>query len=152
MKIVPGAKITLTYELFDQEERPVEASESDEPLEVVLGQGDLPPALEKALEGKEAGDRLRLKLPPEEAFGPFDPGALVSVPRDAIPSEELRRGDWIPVELVDEEGEASLEDDQEELEMRVVEVNDDEVILDANHPLAGQEVTFSLEVLAVDAP
>jgi len=154
VRIGPASRVSVAYELFDEQGRCVESCESADPLVFVMGSGEVPPALERALEGKGAGERLRVTLAPEEAFGAYDPAGLVSIPRDEIPGEELSRGDWVPVQLVEEDGSEdgpdAGDDEDEEFEMRVVEVSDDEVILDANHPLAGQNVTFAVEVLAVE--
>jgi FKBP-type peptidyl-prolyl cis-trans isomerase SlyD len=148
MKVSGGSQVRLRYRLFDGEGELVEASEEARPLEYTHGSGEIPPGLESALEGRSAGDAVRVTLQPEEAFGPFDPGLIVSVPRSELPPDlELVPGEFLPVELED-----APEDLQgEELEFRIVEVAPDEVILDANHPLAGEAVTFELEVLSVSA-
>ena len=146
MKVVGGSLVKLRYRLFDGEGELVEASEEADPLEYTHGSGELPPGIEQALEGKREGEQVRVTLQADEAFGPFDPALIVSVPRTEIPADvELVPGDFLPVELED----APEDLEGEELEFRIVEVGQDEVILDANHPLSGEAVTFELEVLSV---
>jgi len=146
MKIAPGSRVALRYRLFDGEGELIESSDDGELMEFVQGAEEVAEGLERALEGKVVGDQVRVVLPPEEAFGVFDPGLLVSVPRSEIPPEvELTVGEFLPVEL--EDAPEDLAD--EEVEFRIVEVGEDEVVLDANHPLAGETVTFALEVVSV---
>jgi peptidylprolyl isomerase len=147
MKIRDGMVVVLKYELYREGGDLFETSE-DEPIEFVQGEGDVLPGLERALEGLEEGAALELTLPAAEAFGEYNPEGLVSVPRAELPPDvELVKDEWITVVVQGDE-----EDDEEELgemDMRIVEAGEDEVILDANHPLAGQEVTFKVEVLSV---
>jgi len=146
MKIADGTAVKLRYQIFDRHGELLETSDEAELLEYVHGRQEIAPALEAALGGKVAGDRARVTLPPEEAFGVHDPGLIVSVPRSEIPEEvRLSVGEYLPVQL-----EGAPEDLQEEVEFRIVEVGEDEVVLDANHPLAGETVTFDLEVVSVD--
>lgn len=97
------------------------------------GYGGLLAALESALEGKAPGERLRLQLEPEQAFGEYD-AALVRVE----PAE--RYGAGIAVGMEVEEGERLY---------TVTDLAAGKVVLDANHPLAGMALRFSLEILAV---
>ncbi len=145
-EITDGSRVRLRYRLFDGEGELVESSAEGEPLEYTHGAGELPPGLERALSSHAEGEHVRVTLQPEEAFGPFDPALIVSVPRSEIPPElELVPGEFLPVELEDAPEDLA----EEELEFRIVEVGAEEVILDANHPLAGETVTFELEVLSV---
>jgi len=146
MKIAKGCRVVLRYELFDREGEMLESSEESEPMEYVHGAEEIAPAIERALSGKQAGDKVKVTLPPEEAFGAIDPELIVSVPRSEIPAElPLTVGEYLPVEL--EDAPEDLAD--EEVEFRIVEVGEEEVLLDANHPLAGETVTFALEVVSV---
>jgi FKBP-type peptidyl-prolyl cis-trans isomerase 2 len=146
VRIQKGCHVVLRYELFDLEGELLESSEEGDPMEYTHGAEEIAPALERALAGKQAGDKVRVTLAPEDAFGTVDPGLIVSVPRSEIPSElPLSVGEHLPVEL-----EGTPEDlADEEVEFRIVEVGEDEVVLDANHPLAGETVTFALEVVSV---
>lgn len=146
MRIQRGCRVVMRYDLYDREGELLESSEEGEPMEYTHGADEISPALERALTGKQAGDKVKVTLPPEEAFGAVDPGLIVTVPRSEIPAElPLTVGEYLPVEL--EDAPEDLAD--EEVEFRIVEVGEDEVVLDANHPLAGETVTFALEVVSV---
>jgi FKBP-type peptidyl-prolyl cis-trans isomerase 2 len=146
MRIAKGCRVVLRYELLDREGELLESSEEGEPMEYTHGAEEIAPALERALTGKQAGDKVKVTLPPEDAFGAIDPELIVSVPRSEIPPElPLSVGEYLPVEL--EDAPEDLAD--EEVEFRIVEVGEEEVVLDANHPLAGETVTFALEVVSV---
>lgn len=146
MKISKGCHVVLKYELYDREGELLESSDEGDPMEYTQGAEEVAPAIERALDGKQAGDRVRVTLPPAEAFGEIDPELVLSVPRSEIPSEySLSVGEYLPVELED----APEDLEGEEIEFRIVEVGEEEVVLDANHPLAGETVTFALEVVSV---
>jgi FKBP-type peptidyl-prolyl cis-trans isomerase SlyD len=142
-----GSRVALRYELYDREGELLETSEESEPMEYEHGAEEIAPALEEALAGKGVGAQVRVTLPPEDAFGVPDPALIIVVPRAEIPPEvPLSVGEYLPVAL---EG-ASADLEGEEIEFRIVEVGEDEVVLDANHPLAGEHVTFALEVLSIE--
>lgn len=147
MQIRPGSQVVLKYELYQADGQLFESSD-DEPIEFVQGSGDVLPGLERALEGLEEGAQLEVTLSAADAFGEYNPEGLVAVPRAELPGgAELVRDEWITVVVHGDE--AGDEEQVGEMDMRIVEVGEDEVILDANHPLAGQDVTFKLAVLAV---
>jgi FKBP-type peptidyl-prolyl cis-trans isomerase SlyD len=144
MKISPGHLVELNYVLSVDGGEVVESSADEGPLQYLHGNGEIPERLEMALEGLEVGSKLELTLSPQEAFGDYDLDALTTIPRSEFPEDaELEPDQWIEVEV-------ELEDDDEEgeleLEMRVVEVSEEAVVLDANHPLAGKTITYSVEV------
>lgn len=145
MPIQMGDEVELEYELMDSTGERIESSSDDDggPIRIKLGEGDLPEKLEAELVGKSAGDEFSLALEPADAFGPYDPENLVSVPREEVPEDiELEPGDWVPLALEDEEtGEG------DDIEARVVEVNPDGFVLDLNHPLAQETVTFKMKVI-----
>ena len=148
MKITKGTTVTIHYDLFTEDGECVESTRDEDPVRYQHGDEEVLPGLEEALLGHVVGDEVRVTLAPEDAYGDYNPEGLVSLPRDQIDSaeEEANQGDWITVTVTEtEDGEDG------ELDMRIVEIHDDEFILDANHPLAGQTVTFVVEVLAVEA-
>lgn len=147
MNIGPNTTALLQYEVTGDDGTVHESSADHGPMDFTPGEGDLPEALEAELLGKTVGDQVEATL--AEPFGPFDPGALVTVPRSRFPEDaDVTPGTWVSLELELEEGDdPTLE--LEDLELRVVEANADGVVLDANHPLAGKSVTFAVKVLAV---
>lgn len=152
MKIAPGCLVTLHFEIRSRDGELIESSlEGDvEPLVAQLGSGVLPPGLEAALEGRQAGDQLELLLTADEAYGPHDPESVIAIPRsDLPPGADIQPGDLLPLQFRPEEGEG--DDDFEEVEVPVVAVEPDAVIIDLNNPLAGQDLHFKVQVLAVEA-
>lgn len=147
MKIARGHTVTLQVELFDADGSELDVSEAEE-VRYVHGDGELFPLLEEALEGAEQGDEVSVRLEPEDAFGPYEAEGLFSVPRETFADAELESGDWVTIEVAPEEGDEDLEEG--ELEARVVEISDEEVVLDANHPLAGRTVLARARVLSVE--
>ena len=150
MKIEPGKLVTLSYELYTKGGELFESSE-EEPIEFIQGDGDVLPGIEAAINGLEEGEKLEITLSADDAFGDYNPEGLVTVPRSELPPDvELAKDEWITVIVQDDEdGDA---EEPGEMEMRIADLSADEVVLDANHPLAGQEVTFKLEVLSVCDP
>jgi len=144
MKISEGHLVELDYVLKVEGGEVVESSTDEGPLQYLHGNGEIPQRLEAALAGLEPGAKLELTLSPEEAFGEYDLDALTTIPRSDLPEDsELEPDQWIEVgvELEDPEEEGEFE-----IEMRVVEVNDESIVLDANHPLAGKTITYGVEV------
>jgi len=147
MKIQKDCLVELDYVLYDSEGEVVETSEQEDKLSYLHGHSEIPEPLERSLEGAEEGDKFKVTLAEEEAYGPYNPDGLVTVPRSQFPPDaEIVPGDWIEVQIVEED---AAEGEGEELEMRVVEISPDSIVLDANHPLAGQEVTFDVAVVSV---
>ena len=140
LEIAPGTVVCLEYRLFDAEGALVEAPGPDEPLEFLVGSGQAPSGLERAVEGLTTGETRRVQLGPEDAFGPRDESALIRVERSELPADAVL-GDEFEAES----------DDGEVVFLRVVEIDAEGVSLDANHPLSGQMVELELLVAGVRA-
>jgi FKBP-type peptidyl-prolyl cis-trans isomerase SlyD len=138
-QIGPGTVVALGYELFDAEDERVEGSEPGAPLVLLFGYGDAAPALERSLQGLGVGATRDLTLDPQDAFGPRDPDAIIEVLRTDLPAE-IEPGDELEAERSDGQGIVPL---------KVLEIRDDVVVLDTNHPLAGQKVRLRVTVEAV---
>jgi FKBP-type peptidyl-prolyl cis-trans isomerase SlyD len=151
MKIRTGCIVELEYELRNGEGEVVESSKQGDALVYLHGNDEIPPGLEKQLDGVEEGALIEVTLAPGEAYGEYNPDGIVSVPRSEFPADaEIVPGDWISVQIAEEDAEG-VEQPGEEMEMRVMEISPDAIVLDANHPLAGQAVTFDLKVVSVRA-
>lgn len=117
-----------------------DSSEGREPLEFVVGSGQIIPGLDVALPGMAEGDSKVVQIACTEAYGPINPAMRQGVPRDAIPDEiDLKPG--LQLQMQTPEGQP--------LPVTVVEVGEDEVMLDANHPLAGKDLTFDFQVVSI---
>jgi FKBP-type peptidyl-prolyl cis-trans isomerase SlyD len=130
----PGIWTRLRYRVFDAEGEALEPDAVE--TGCVFGYGALLPALEAALEGKPAGARCSVELAPKDAFGKRDPKLTLEVERVEFPPG-VSPGDRFDAER----------DDGTPLVLSVLEVSDTAVVLDLNHPLAGQRVRFEVEVL-----
>ncbi|MCB9914750.1 MAG: peptidylprolyl isomerase [Planctomycetes bacterium] len=152
MKITEGSIVELAYTLAEEGGEVIESSEQEGPLIYLHGNEELPERLEQALAGAGVGTKLELTLTPEEHVGPYDVNLITTVPRSDFPAdEEIEVGAWISVDVeLDEEEDG--ESGEFELDMRVVEINDDAIVLDGNSPLAGKTLRYAVEVLAVREP
>jgi FKBP-type peptidyl-prolyl cis-trans isomerase 2 len=150
MKIESGSQVEFHYQLFDENGELVESTADDAPVSYAHGNDEILPGLEHALDGAVEGDELQVTLPPGEAYGEYSPDGLIAVPRSELGEDfSAEKGDWILVH-VEQEG-AEEQDEDEELEMRIVEISAEEIVMDANHPLAGKEVTFHVKVISVES-
>jgi FKBP-type peptidyl-prolyl cis-trans isomerase SlyD len=146
MRVAGTCVVRIELEVRDPEGEVVLSTDDEGPIEYLHGGDDfLLPGLERALEGAVVGTEIEVSLQPADAFGEYDYECLVSVPRSELPADaEIVPGDIIPIQLQDDDGE-----DMGEIETRVDSIAGDSVVLDANHPLAGQELTCRAKVLAV---
>ena len=143
--IEPGSEVCVHVEILHENGDVVETSDPEDPIEMRLGEGVLPDSVEQELVGKRAGDVVDVLCPEGEAFGDPSPEAIVSVPHEEFPDDaNLEKGDWVPIEIEHDDGSES------ELSALVMEISPDGVILDANHPLAGQPARFRVKVEKVD--
>jgi FKBP-type peptidyl-prolyl cis-trans isomerase SlyD len=141
MKIDVGTIVAFEYVLADEHGTVLDSSRDSGPLTYVHGQGRIVPGLERALEGREAGERFHVVVPPEEAYGWHDPERVEMVPKTALePSGMVTPG--MRFEAHTEKGIVVA---------TVVGVDGDEARIDANHPLAGTELHFDVHVVSVRA-
>jgi peptidylprolyl isomerase len=117
-----------------------DSSRGHEPLEVKLGEGNLIPGFENAVFGMSVGDSKQVTIPCSEAYGEHNPQMTQQVPRDVIPAEiELAEG--MTLHAQGPEGQT--------LRFTVVSFDDESVAIDGNHPLAGKDLIFDLELMAI---
>jgi len=115
----------------------VESSVGQEPLTYLHGRHQIVPGVEKAVEGLESGALLEIVVPPAEAYGERDPAGVFVVPRVAFPSqEEVGPGMMF----------SASRPDGKSVTFRVIEANDQLVLVDTNHPLAGETLHISIHV------
>lgn len=132
-----GRKVDIQYTLTLDDGTTVQTNVDGPPLSYTAGEGQVIPGLEAALEGKSATDRVRVKISPEDAYGPVDAKLMQEVPLDRIPEDARRVGTLLSAQGFDGP-------------IRVAEVRSDAVVLDFNHPLAGKALTFDVLVLSVN--
>lgn len=142
LAVAEGMVVTLDYTLTLDNGEVADTTKGGMPLRFLTGQGQLLPAFEDALVGLAAGDETRLTLSPEDGYGEYDEDAFEEVPLDQFPTtEQIEPGMTIGVQ--DSSGEM--------FEATVSEMHDDVVVLDFNHPLAGETLHFQVKVLDVRA-
>jgi len=110
------------------------------PMELVIGEEDFFIAIEEALIGMAPGESKTITISAEDAFGEYDPENVFSVPRNEFP-EDLTPEVGMGLEVTGEDDEVYM--------VTVVEVTDEEISLDTNHPLAGEELTYQVELLEI---
>ncbi len=139
-KIGIASMVTMHLSLSMKDGTVTESTFDDDPLEFTMGDGTLIHGLELALYGLRAGDKQRLELEPEQAFGLHDPKKIHPMPLEAFPPElELSEGALV-----------SFTDDKGEEILGLVNAMGDEAIqVDFNHPLAGHVIIFDVEILDV---
>jgi len=140
--IQPNARVTLEYTLRDEEGHVLDASDAEdgEPIVYVHGYGMLVPGLEAALTGVAEGATKEVTVSPEEGFGERDEDLVMEVDRADFPNpKEVAVGDEVVAEMAD----------GDEHPMRVLEVKKETVVVDANHPLAGVTLKYTVKVSEV---
>ncbi|WP_353127969.1 FKBP-type peptidyl-prolyl cis-trans isomerase [Parapedobacter pyrenivorans] len=143
MTIAPNSVVTLTYKLHTIEngERTfVEEAGKDNPLDFLFGVGMMLPKFEEHISGLEAGDTTDFELAAEDAYGEVNEQAIATLPADMFKESGIPAVDEI-LPLQDNQG--------NQFRGRVTEVSPENVVVDLNHPMAGQNLHFAIEVLSV---
>jgi FKBP-type peptidyl-prolyl cis-trans isomerase SlyD len=139
LKVEDDIVVTLSYTL-KVDDKVFDTSEEGDDLQFIQGAGEILPALEEQLYGMQVGDTKQLTLQPIDGYGEVDPEAFAEIPREDFPAEiPLKVG--VELELKDEDDETHY--------ARVHMVDDENVILNFNHPLAGKELDFTVRVVGL---
>jgi FKBP-type peptidyl-prolyl cis-trans isomerase 2 len=137
----PGTTVSIHYTGTLDDGTTFDSSDGRDPLTFQMGEGQIIPGLESALSGMSVGEEKTVTIPSDQAYGPLNPQAVQQVPREAVPADiPLDLGTQLQVQTPD--GRA--------LPVVVTEVTNEHVMLDANHPLAGKDLTFAVEVVGVE--
>jgi len=140
MIIAPNKVVRIDYTLTDDSDQVIDSSTGGDPLTYLHGARNIIPGLENALEGKQAGDQLNVRIEPAEAYGERDDRLVQMVPREMFEdSSEIQVG--MQFHSGDPEGNVTV--------VTVTHITDDTVTVDANHPLAGVPLTFAVTVVDV---
>jgi FKBP-type peptidyl-prolyl cis-trans isomerase 2 len=111
-----------------------------EPLEITLGQGMIIPGFEKGMVNMKVNEKKTISIPFAEAYGDVQKELFHEVKKDQLPEEMTPKVGM---------GLSSTNPDGSEIQLRVAEVKDDHIIVDANHPLAGQDLVFDIELVEI---
>ena len=140
MQIENGRTAHIHYTLTDNEGNVIDSSEGQEPLAYVAGAGDIIPGLDHALIGKKVGDRADVKVTPENGYGERFEEAIQQVDKAQLahlPGLEV----GMPLQADSPDGPVNFV---------ITEIGEDIITLDGNHPLAGMELNFAVEVVKVE--
>jgi len=137
-----GDTVRINYVGTLDDGQKFDSSEGRDPLEFVVGSGQIIPGLDNAIPGMEVGEKKDVNVPCAQAYGERQDAAQQAVPRAQIPDE-------IPLEIG---AQLQMQTPQGQvMPVTVASVNEEEVTLDANHPLAGKDLNFAIEVVGIDA-
>ncbi|OOE74120.1 peptidylprolyl isomerase [Salinivibrio sp. ML290] len=139
MKIAKDVVVSLAYQVKNEDGALVDESTAQEPLQYLHGHRNLIVGLENALEGREKGESFDVTVGPDEAYGDYQEAMVQRVPANVFQG----------VDQVEVGMRFMAETDQGQIPVEVTEVDGEEVVVDANHMLAGQTLSFSVEVVDV---
>ena len=135
-----GDKVKVHYHGTLKSGETFDSSTGRDPLEFTVGGGQVIKGFDDGVKGMQVGDKKRVEIDAKDAYGPKDEKNIVQFPKDQFPPE---MNPEVGMQLMLSNGEG------QQFPVVVVEVKDDLVILDANHPLAGQDLIFDLEMVEI---
>ena len=139
MNISKNSAVTMHYALKNDNGDDLGSSQGHEPMAYLHGCDNIVPGLEKALDGKKAGDKISAVVSPEEGYGVKNEDGIKKIDKDRFEGdEEISVGMQIQVDI---EGNVSI--------ASVTEIGEKEITLDLNHPLAGVTLHFEIEIMDV---
>jgi len=132
--------ISLNFTLSDENGEMLDQSQDGAPLEYLHGAQDIIPGLEKALQGRQLGENLRVVIPPSEAYGEYEVSLVDEVSREQFPGiDDIQPGMQFQTAM----------DDGAPMVISVTAVDEDTVVVDGNHPLAGVTLVFEVDIVGV---
>ena len=144
MKVEKGSKIKVDYEGSFDDGKVFDSSthgDHSHPLEIEVGAGKVIKGFDEALVGMELNEEKEIKLSPSEAYGEHDSKKIVKIPRDKLPADqEPKEGMMLGMQGADGRQAAA----------KIVKVEDKEITIDLNHPLAGKNLNFKLKVVEIN--
>lgn len=140
MNIAKDAAVSIDYTLKDDEGTVIDTSQGEEPLVYLHGHGQIVPGLERALDGKKVGDSFKVDVEAKDGYGEHDAERVMEISKKDLPKGMKPQ---VGMQL------AAEAHDGEQVPVWIVAVQDDVVILDGNHPLAGKTLHFEIKVAEV---
>ena len=139
MQVEKNKVVEIDYTLKDDSGQVLDSSQGSEPLSYIQGIGNLVPGVENALEGKSSGERVEITVPPESGYGVRDDSLLLTIEREKFAEvDDLKEG--LRFRMDTPEGPMTF---------TVVKIDETEVLVDGNHPLAGMTLNFDITVQSV---
>jgi FKBP-type peptidyl-prolyl cis-trans isomerase SlyD len=137
LTVEDGMVVSLDYTLRLDDGQVIDSSTGRETLQFLQGQGQIIPGLEKALYGMAVGEEKEVEVAPDEGYGETDPDAYQRVPHNAFPSD-MGLTEGTGLHLQDQSGQT--------IEAYVAEISPEGILLDFNHPLAGETLFFHVKI------
>jgi FKBP-type peptidyl-prolyl cis-trans isomerase 2 len=137
--VVEGKTVKLNYTL-EVDGKVVDSSQGRGPLEFKVGSGQMIPGFEKGVMGMKVGEKKSFKVSPEDGYGPEDPKAIQDIPKSNL-SPQIKPEPGMTLYARTPDG--------RKVRARIIEVKDDVVVINFNHPLAGKTLNFDVEVLEI---
>ncbi len=137
---MPRQVITFHYTLKDKPGKILDSSGDKEPISFLTGSGQIIAGLEAVLINLKKDDMKEVFIPYQEAYGPYDQQLIYQVSKDKFPIQEITIGDIFQIQ----------KDDIHQM-VTVIDILDSDVMLDANHPLAGKDLYFSIKIVEIRA-
>ncbi len=141
MKAENGSTVKVHYKGTLEDGTVFDSSEGREPLQFTVGSGEVIPGFDVAVTGLEAGESRTTTIPADQAYGPHHPDRMIEVSREGMPPD-FKPNIGNVVQLTDPQGQP--------LQATVKEINETVIKFDANHPLAGKDLTFEIKVMAIN--
>jgi FKBP-type peptidyl-prolyl cis-trans isomerase 2 len=139
-KVKSGDKVKVHYHGRLNNGETFDKSEGREPLEFEVGSGMVIKGFDDGVTGMSVGEKRTINIPFIEAYGPTNPDMIIEMPKDRFPKDmELEVG--MPLAMSDGQG--------QQFEVIVTQLKEEAVVLDANHPLAGKDLIFDLELVEI---
>jgi peptidylprolyl isomerase len=139
-QVKSGDKIKVHYHGKLTSGETFDSSEGRDPLEFEVGSGMVIKGFDEGVTGMAVGEKKTINIPFDEAYGPRNPDMVIDMPKDRFPSDmEITVG--MPLVMNDGQG--------QQFQVTIVEIEEESVKLDANHPLAGQDLIFDLELVEI---
>ncbi|MGB8623086.1 MAG: peptidylprolyl isomerase [Paracoccaceae bacterium] len=139
-QVKPGDKVRIHYTGTLADGTTFDSSADRDPLEFTVGSGEIIPGLDSAVPGMAAGEKKTVEVAAGDAYGDHNPEAKQAIPREQVP-EDIPLEVGTQLQLQTPEGQV--------MPVVVAEVTDAQVVLDANHPLAGKDLTFDIELVEI---
>jgi len=139
-QVKSGDKVKVHYHGKLTSGETFDSSAGREPLEFEVGSGMVIPGFDNGVTGMSVGEKKTVSIPFDEAYGPRNPEMVIEMPKDRFPKDlEIELG--MPLGMSDQNG--------QQFQVTIVEIKEEVVMLDANHPLAGQDLVFDLELVEI---
>lgn len=137
LTVAPGQDVQIHYSTRSMHGNVIETSEHREPFAFIVGSTSVIEGLSQAVVGMRIGEKRRVTLSPDQAFGFRDPKLQQHAPRIGLP-DRIEEGDQLTVNCAGRD-----------LDIWIRSVKDDEVVLDANHPLSGESLIIDIELIGI---